>query len=113
VLDNGNLGILPSAILLAIGGLALLIVQYLKFSRMPDRWGPYAVLLVSVVLVGLWIFQAEINLRKNILGFVFDVMNIAANAAGFYGFARSVGPSGLMRTHKPPSGAMDAPTGKV
>ena len=110
-----SLGNMPSGAMVAVAALAFGITQYLKFSGLPDKWGPFIVVGVATVIVLLWVAgeYLENGFLGKPLGYVFDVASVTFTAAGVYGFARSAGPSSVTTARRPPAGAMDGPTDSV
>lgn len=108
-----DLGNMPSGIATAIGLLAVGIVQYAKFAGMPDGWGPFAVVIIAILIVGLWAlgeFQRA-HMYGSPLGYLFDVANVTFAAAGAYGFSRANSAASVTTWGRnPPSGPFQAPT---
>ena len=106
-MNESVLGAAPAAILISLGGLAVGIVQYLKWAGLPDKWGPFLVVAVAVVLEALWALTSSSFRKELILGYLFDVATITFTAAGIYGYSRSVGSGSVTNLRSPPSGAME------
>lgn len=85
------------------------LVQLSKWSGLPDRYGPFAVLLFSMFGVLLWGYSEGQYERTQTFEYFMGWLNTAMAAAGIYGFTRASGDA-LAKMSAPPGGAGSSPT---
>jgi len=96
--------------IITISAAVVACVQMAKWAGVPDRFGPLAVLTLSLVGVVLWGVSAAIPYeRSQLFGYFSGWINVAIAAAGIYGFTRAGGEQ-LTRMTPPPGGAGSNPT---
>lgn len=96
------LGSMPTGVAVAVGVAALTIVQFAKFSGLPDKYGPYCVIVIAILFEVAWIYQTDGPDRHLTLAYLLDTTNMVVSAGGAYGFARAVAPESVTRLRRPP-----------
>lgn len=95
-----------------IGIPVVALTQLAKWQGLPDRWGPVAVILFSVLGVGLWVASQPAGFaRTDLFNYFVAIMTVATAAAGVFGFTRA-GAAAVTATREPPAGAAQHVTSK-
>ena len=92
----------PQAII-TISAAVLACVQFAKWSGIPDKYGPFAVLLLSAVGVGIWAWSVGTFARADAFDYFAGWIVVATSAAGVFGFSRASGEA-VSRMTAPPNG---------
>jgi hypothetical protein len=93
----------------SVSAAVLAITQFSKWSGIPDRYGPLAVLLLSAVGVVLWGWSVGDFERAKAFDYFAGWVAVATSAAGVWGFSRASGEA-LTKLSAPPGGAGSSPT---
>jgi hypothetical protein len=89
--------------ILIISGSVVALTQLVKWAGLPDRLGPLAVLLFSLLGVLVWGYSESTFERTLIFSYFAGWISVALSAAGVFGFTRA-GAEQLVRAMPPPSG---------
>jgi hypothetical protein len=95
--------------ILTISAAVVALTQFTKWSGLPDKHGPIAVLALSALGVVLWAFSAGTYVRTETFTYFAGWIAVATSAAGVYGFTRA-SKEALTKTTPPPAGAGGSPT---
>lgn len=97
--------------IIAVSAAVTGLVQVCKWARLPDHWGPVAVLALSLVGVAIWGYsQAALPGRVELFGYFAGWITVALASAGIFGFTRA-GSAAVTRATEPPmGGAGSSPT---
>ena len=98
--------------IVAVSAAVFTCVQLVKFSGLPDRYGPVAVLVIALIGVTFWGWSQGTFARAEAFGYFAAWLSVALNASGIYGFSRASGEA-LTRLTTPPTGGGAEPTLKV
>ena len=92
---------MPSETVIAVAGSVTALAQLFKFWGVPDRYGPYVVLGLSLLGVIIWAAsQPEPFSRLQLWQYFAAVVNVMISAAGVYGFARATAPEQVTSTRR-------------
>ena len=81
---------MPSETVIAVAGSVTALTQLFKFWGVPDKYGPYVVLGLSLIGVIIWaVSQPDPFNRLHLWQYFAAVVNVMISAAGVYGFARA------------------------
>ena len=81
---------MPSETVIAVAGSVTALTQLFKFWGVPDKYGPYVVLGLSLLGVIIWAAsQPDPFSRLHLWQYFAAVVNVMISAAGVYGFARA------------------------
>jgi hypothetical protein len=81
---------MPSETVIAIAGSVTALAQLFKFWGVPNRYGPFVVLGLSLLGVVVWAASQPDPLNRLLWWQYFAaVVNVMVSAAGVYGFARA------------------------
>lgn len=101
--------------IVVISGAVVALTQLAKWSGLPDKRGPVAVILLSLAGVVLYQFsyapEGRIFTRLDAFPVFSAWVAVALGAAGTFGFTRSL-PDAVTATKNPPPGAGASPTVK-
>lgn len=99
---------------LAISAAVVALTQFVKWSgRVSDSQGPIVVVALSLVGVLFWAISKEpVFARALIWDYFVTWISVLLQAAGIYGFTRSV-PAAVSSFTRPPEGVAQQPTGKM
>jgi hypothetical protein len=96
--------------IITVSAAVVALVQLLKWALLPDRYGPIAVLGLSLVGVLFWIWTQGAFVRADGFGYFAAWVSVAMAASGVYGFSRASGDALTRLTAPPTSGAGSEPT---
>jgi len=102
--------------IMIVSATVVALTQLIKWSGLPDRYGPWSVLGIS--LLGVLMFQFSmapddhVFTRTDIWPVFSGWIVVATSAAGVFGFTRTA-PEAITRTKPPPPGAGQSPTEKM
>lgn len=96
----------PPAIL-AIGGVTATVTQLIKLgTSIPDKWGLWICLLISVLTVIGWGFSNETAWSPALVWpYMTAIISTWSTAIGIFGIVRAVNPADPQRTTRAPSSA--------
>jgi hypothetical protein len=95
---------MPSETVIAVAGSVTALTQLLKFWGLPNRYGPYAVLALSLLGTVIWaLSQPDPFTRLHLWQYFAAVVNVMVSAAGVYGFARATTAAELTSVRRRPS----------
>ena len=66
----------------------VLLTQILKWGGVPLRWAPVAILLLSAVGVGVWVYSQGQITRADLWSYFAGWVSVSVSAAGVFGFAK-------------------------
>lgn len=93
----------------SVSAAVVAMTQMVKWMGLPDKRGPFAVVVLAAIGVGLFGWsQGAISRASSFNYFAAGIM-VATSAAGVFGFTRAI-PEAVTRTTGPPSGAGASPT---
>jgi hypothetical protein len=96
--------------ILSVSAAVVALTQLVKWSGLPDRQGPGAVMLLSTLGVFLWaISQPGAFDKTQTWAYFVAVVNVALASAGTFGFTRAAS-SAVTKLTAPPAGAGASPT---
>lgn len=97
--------------IVAVSAAVTALTQLVKWAGLPDKWGPIAVLLLSLLGVALWAWSKNsgVDLRSGTWDYFTGWISVSLSAAGIYGFTRAAA-SAVTTTRTPPGGAGQSPT---
>lgn len=97
--------------IITISAAVVALVQILKWSSVvPDKWGPIAVLVVSLFGVALWGYSEGTFVRAQLFNYFSGWISVSLSAAGVFGFTRAAYSAVSNVTPPPASGAGSNPT---
>lgn len=88
--------------IVSVSAAVVALVQMVKWGGLPDRLGPPAVLLLSLIGVAFWGWSTGDVTRATAFGYFAGWIAVSTSAAGVYGFSRASGEA-LTRMTAPPS----------
>lgn len=88
---------------LAISVFVTALTQILKWSGVPDKYGPIAVLFLSFGTVGLWGWDQNMVAQGNVFNLASAAVLTAVGSAGIFGFTRASA-GAVTSLAKPPAG---------
>ena len=100
---------MPAEAVVSVSALVVLLTQLAKWSGVPDKWGPVAVLVLSFLGVAFWGWSDGSFERVKAFQYLSGFGAVATSAAGVYGFTRA-SRSALVKTEPPPGGAGQSTT---
>lgn len=96
--------------IIAISAAVVALVQLVKWSGLPDRWGPAGVLALSLIGVVFWGWSRGTFERAVAFEYFAGWIAVATSAAGVFGFTRAASSSLARMTPPPLGGAGDSRT---
>lgn len=103
--------ILDAAAILSISTAVVALTQLVKWSGLPDHYGPIVVLALSALGVGVWAYSESEFSRALIFDLFTGWIVVAIAAAGVYGFTRAAAESVVRALPPPGDGAGSSATG--
>jgi len=89
--------------IIAVSASVVGLVQIIKWGGLPDRWGPIAVLLVSLLGVGVWGWSKGNFERAVAFDYFAGWVAVSLSAAGIFGFTRAAA-TAVVSAMPPPTG---------
>jgi hypothetical protein len=90
--------------IIAVSAAVVTLTQLLKWSGIPDKAGPLAVLILAILGVAMWGYSTEPAWERNLLFTYFSGwIAVATSAAGVFGFTRAAS-SAVTSGKSPPAG---------
>jgi hypothetical protein len=90
--------------IVAVSAAVVALTQLVKWGGVHDRWGPFAVLALSLMGVLFWGWSKDVLSRAAAFEFFVGWIAVATSAAGVFGFTRASSEA-VTRTTAPPIGA--------
>lgn len=90
--------------IITISAAVVALTQLAKWSGIPDKWGPVAVMGLSVIGVVFWAYSRGVLEREVAWDYFAAWIAVATSAAGVFGFTRA-GAESVVRAMPPPGGA--------
>ena len=85
------------------------MTQLVKWMGLPDKRGPFVVVLLAALGVGLFGWSQGAISRSSSFNYAAAGIMVATSAAGVFGFTRAL-PEAVTKTSSPPPGAGANPT---
>jgi len=105
---------MDSGAAIVVAGAVVALTSLIKWAGLRDTWGPAAIMVLSLLGVGLWGYsQGPTYQRELLFDYFTGWISVATSAAGVFGFTRSI--PGAVVTGSPRSvipGAAQNPTQK-
>lgn len=89
--------------ILTVSTVVVALVQYAKWSGVPDERGPGVVLGLSLLGVAFWAYSVGNFSRATAFDYLAGYVTVATSAAGIFGFTRKARTS-ITSTKEPPEG---------
>lgn len=97
--------------IVAVSAAVVALTQLLKWSKLPDAWGPLAVLVLAALGVGVWAFSQEmLPARTEVFAYFAGWIAVATSAAGVFGFTRAAANAVISAAPPPKDGAGSSKT---
>ena len=94
---------MPSETVIAVAGSVTALTQLFKFWGVPDKYGPYVVLGLSLLGVIIWAAsQPDPLSRLHLWQYFAAIVNVMISAAGVYGFARATAAAEVTSARRAP-----------
>ena len=90
--------------IITVSAAVVALTQLVKWAFVPDRWGPLAVLLLSLLGVALWAYSEGIGGRGALWPLFAGWIAVATSAAGVFGFSRATAAVVTRATAPPAAG---------
>lgn len=90
--------------IVAVSAAIVALTQLIKWSGVHDKYGPLAVLVLSLIGVVFWGWSKDVLTRAAAFEFFVGWIAVATSAAGIFGFTRASGEA-VTRLTAPPTGA--------
>ncbi len=103
---------MDGAAIVSVSAAVVALTQFAKWSGVNDKLGPLAVMLLSVLGVGLWGWSVGDFERAKAFDYFTGWIAVATSAAGVYGFTRAAAAGISTMTPPPATGAGSSPTSK-
>lgn len=81
---------MDAAAAIAIGGLVTALAQVAKWAGLKDSQGPLAIVVLSALATGLWVYSKGRYSRDLLFDIVTGGANVMLTSAGIFGFTRSI-----------------------
>lgn len=98
--------------IITIAAAVVALTQLVKWGGIPDKYGPVAVMLLSIIGVALWGWSVGTFERAKAFEYFVGWINVTMSAAGVFGFTRAAGEAVSSMSPPPHSGAGSSPTVK-
>lgn len=98
--------------IMVVSGAVVALTQLAKWSGVPDRWGPIAVIVLSIIGVGFWGYSRGVLERAVMWDYFTGWITVAMASAGVFGFTRARAEAIVRTTPPPAGGAGSSPTVK-
>lgn len=96
--------------IVSVSASVVALVQLVKWGGIPDKWGPVAVLLLSLLGVAFWGWSTGDVTRASAFGYFAGWIAVSTSAAGIFGFTRASGDAVARLTPPPAGGAGQSAT---
>jgi len=91
--------------IIVVSGAVVTLTQLIKWSGLPDKLGPIAVLTLSLIGVAFWGWSSGDFTRTTSFTYFAGWIAVSTSAAGVYGFTRAGGEAVARMTSPPVGGA--------
>lgn len=91
--------------ILTVSAAVVGLTQIVKWSGLPDKWGPLAVLALSLLGTLLWGWSVGTYQRAETFAYFAGWIAVSTSAAGVFGFTRAAAGAVTRATPPPPGGA--------
>lgn len=98
--------------IITVSAATVALVQFAKWSGVPDKQGPVVVLALSLLGVVFWGFSVGSFERTQLFPYFAGWISVATSAAGVFGFTRAASASLTSIKEPPPGGAGSSATVK-
>lgn len=99
--------------IVSVSAAVVALVQLCKWSGIPDRYGPIAVMVLSLFGVAFWGWSQGGFVRETAFLYFSGWIAVATSAAGVFGFTRAASEAIVRTSAPPPGGAGGTPTKKI
>jgi hypothetical protein len=89
--------------IISVSAAVVALTQLVKWSGLPDKVGPLAVLALSAAGVALWAYTQDSFARNLLFDYFAGWIAVATSAAGVFGFTRAAA-NAVISAKPPPSG---------
>lgn len=96
---------MDGAAIVAVSAAVVALVQLVKWSGLPDKWGPIAVLILALLGVAFWGYSKGTFERTQAFDYFAAWIAVATSAAGVFGFTRAAATAVVSATPPPAGGA--------
>lgn len=98
--------------IITVSAAVVALTQLIKWAGLPDKKGPFAVLVLALVGVAFWAWTQGDFSRATAFGYFAGWIAVATSAAGVYGFTRAAASAVVSAMPPPEGGAGSSPTQK-
>lgn len=103
---------MDGAAIVAVSAAVVALTQLVKWSGLPDRLGPLAVLALSLLGVVFWAWSKGTFTQAQAFDYFAGWIAVSTSAAGVFGFTRATSDAVSRLKPPPESGAGSSPTVK-
>lgn len=103
---------MDGAAIVAVSAAVVALTQLVKWSGLPDKWGPVAVLALSLLGTAFWGWSRGTFVRAAAFDYFAGWIAISTSAAGVFGFSRATVSAVTSLSPPPLSGAGSNPVVK-
>lgn len=103
---------MDGAAIVSVSAAVVALTQFAKWSGIPDKLGPIAVIVLSVLGVAVWGWSVGDFERAKAFDYFTGWIAVTTGAAGVYGFTRAAAVGISSMTPPPKSAAGSSPTVK-
>lgn len=96
--------------IMAVSPAVVALVQLVKWAGIGDKWGPIAVLVLSLGGVLFWGWSTGDVTRASAFGYFAGWIAVSTSAAGVFGFTRASAGAVSRMSSPPAGGAGSSPT---
>jgi hypothetical protein len=96
--------------IISISAAVVALTQLFKWAKLPDSYGPIAVMVLSLLGVAFWGWSVGTFARQEAFTYFAGWIAVATSAAGVFGFTRAGAGAVTNMTAPPASGAGSNPT---
>lgn len=98
--------------IVAVSSAVVGLVQMVKWGKLPDSYGPWAVMGFSLLGVAFWGWSAGDVTRASAFSYFAGWIAVSLTAAGIFGFTRATATAVTNMSAPPANGAGSSPTVK-
>ena len=93
--------------IVTVSSTVVVLTQFVKWSGLPDKLGPLAVIVLSMIGMGFWVWS-EVGYFERVKAFEYFAgwVSVATGAAGIFGFTRAA--TGAVTDLRSPPGPVGA-----
>src|SRR5688572_19603920 len=96
--------------IISISAAVVALTQLVKWTGIPDKLGPIAVMVLSLIGVAMWAWSVGTFEQTQAFEYFAGWIAVTTSAAGIFGFTRAGGEAVSRMTPPPSSGAGSSPT---